>query len=92
MARLSNIILLSAAKPGEVCTREGLTNPPQKRGSSLIGSHVLDFAGRRLQSLAGTSLGASDLYAEYKAWCEANNATPVSMQKLRRRINWSRVR
>lgn len=81
-ARPSNIIPLPAAKPRDVRTREGLTKPPRKRGSSLIGSHVLDFAGWRLQSFAGTSLGASDLYAEYKAWCAANNETPVSMQKL----------
>lgn len=45
-------------------------------------AHVSAFVRARFVQVHGVSLAASDLRVAYEAWCEANNARPLSQQKL----------
>lgn len=45
-------------------------------------AHVSAFVRDRFVQAHGASLSAADLRMAYEAWCEANNAQPLSQQKL----------
>ena len=52
------------------------------RGTSLGRANVSAFVKTRVPSVAGASVGASELYAAYKAWCRSHGHEPVSAQQF----------
>ncbi|MGE0054471.1 MAG: hypothetical protein AB7S74_09705 [Hyphomicrobium sp.] len=56
--------------------------PSRRKGTSLVGSHVPDFAMDRLRSSSGASVLASDVLAAYVNWCASKGCEPLSQQKL----------
>ena len=52
------------------------------RGTSLGRANVSAFVKTCVPSVAGASVGASELYAAYKAWCQSHAHEPVSAQQF----------
>jgi hypothetical protein len=80
----SNVVPMPGAKFRKPRGREALGKSlrSSRSGISVVGSHVMEFARERLQSAAGTSLGASKLRAAYEVWCAVHGHQPLSQQKL----------
>jgi hypothetical protein len=80
----SNIVPLPAARLRDPRARDEITMPSRsmKRGISLIGNHVPDFARECLEPASETSLSASELRGTYEDWCAIHDYKPLSQQKL----------
>jgi hypothetical protein len=80
----SNVVPMPGAKFRKPLSREALGKSlrSSRAGISVVDSHVMEFARERLQSSAGTSLGASNLRAAYMLWCAVHGHEPTSQQKL----------